>query len=188
MNNFIEEYKIPNDICDHLVRWYQGNEHQAEDGRCGGGVNKDIKESKDLTINPNYNEEPFVSYKNILHNHIKDYSTKYHFLNKYACQFAIVEPLVLQKYPINGGYKAEHAEKSGFLDRTIKRCLVYMTYLNDVEDGGTEFIYQNKTYQAIKGNTLIWPAEWTHMHKGQVSSTKEKIIITGWYSHLWDIY
>ena len=37
---------------------------------------------------------------------------------------------------------------------------------------------------AKKGLTLIWPSEWTHTHKGEVSSTKEKIIITGWYNFI----
>ena len=55
-----------------------------------------------------------------------------------------------------------------------------MTYLNDVPDGGTEFLYQNLTTKAIKGNTVIWPATWTHTHRGQISQTHEKIIITGW--------
>lgn len=187
MNNFVEQYTIPHDVCDHLVRWYEGNKHEAKDGECGSGVQKTIKDSKDLTVHPTYDEEPFLKYKTLLHEHIKQYSTKYHFLNEQACRFGLVEPLIIQKYPINGGYKAEHAEKAGFLDKTLKRCLVWMTYLNDVDDGGTEFIYQNVTYKAIKGNTLIFPAEWTHMHKGQISKTKEKIIITGWYSHLWDI-
>ena len=63
----------------------------------------------------------------------------------------------------------------------IKRHLVFMTYLNNVENGGTDFLYQNYTTKAIKGNTVIWPAAWTHTHKGQISKTEDKYIITGWY-------
>ena len=58
-----------------------------------------------------------------------------------------------------------------------------MTYLNNVKDGGTMFKYQNLTIPAKKGLTLIWPSDWTHTHKGQISNTKEKYIITGWYSY-----
>ena len=57
-----------------------------------------------------------------------------------------------------------------------------MTYLNDVKDGGTEFLYQNLKTKAEKGLTLIWPSAWTHTHKGIISPTKEKYIITGWYA------
>ena len=56
-----------------------------------------------------------------------------------------------------------------------------MTYLNDVDDGGTEFKYQNITTPAKKGLTLIWPTHWTHTHRGQVSNTKIKYITTGWF-------
>lgn len=61
-----------------------------------------------------------------------------------------------------------------------------MTYLNDVVDGGTHFKYFNHTEKATKGKTIIWPADWTHTHRGQISNTQEKIIATGWFSHEWD--
>ena len=64
----------------------------------------------------------------------------------------------------------------------MSRALVYMTYLNDVSNGGTEFLYQEFKTEARKGLTLIWPAEWTHTHKGIVSPDKEKYIITGWFN------
>ena len=67
---------------------------------------------------------------------------------------------------------------------TIKRCFVFMTYLNDVKNGGTEFKYQKCITPAKKGLTLIWPTDWMYMHKSQVSLVDEKYIITGWYSFL----
>jgi hypothetical protein len=57
-----------------------------------------------------------------------------------------------------------------------------MTYLNDLDDGGTEFYHQKLTIKAEKGLTLIWPVDWTHLHRGQISYTKEKTITTGWLS------
>ena len=72
-----------------------------------------------------------------------------------------------------------HCERSDIA--TCKRVLVFMTYLNDLPDGGTMFKNQDLTIPAKKGLTLIWPAEWTHTHKGQISNTKEKYIVTGWY-------
>ena len=59
-----------------------------------------------------------------------------------------------------------------------------MTYLNTVTDeGGTHFHYQNYTAKPVKGKTLIWPPDWTHMHQGVISPTQEKYIMTGWISH-----
>ena len=55
-----------------------------------------------------------------------------------------------------------------------------MTYLNDIDEGGTVFKYQKITTPSIKGLTLIWPTDFTHTHKGQITD-KEKIITTGWF-------
>lgn len=67
---------------------------------------------------------------------------------------------------------------------TTTRMLVWMTYLNDVTDGGgTKFIYQDETVQARKGRTLIWPSDFTHTHVGVVSPAQDKYIITGWLNY-----
>ena len=53
--------------------------------------------------------------------------------------------------------------------------------LNDVEEGGsTYFNHYDLDIKPKKGLTLIWPAEWTHSHKGNVLKTGFKYIITGW--------
>lgn len=55
-----------------------------------------------------------------------------------------------------------------------------MTYLNDVENGGdTFFNHFNVKIQPRQGKTLIWPAEWTHAHSGQIVNSGKKYIITG---------
>ena len=40
-----------------------------------------------------------------------------------------------------------------------------------------------KKYKPKKGLTLIWPAIWTHTHKGVVSKKHTKYIITGWINY-----
>ena len=60
-----------------------------------------------------------------------------------------------------------------------------MTYLNDIDDGGgTEFKLQEMKVKAEKGKTIIWPSDWTHTHRGIVSPSKEKYIVTGWWSFM----
>ena len=57
-----------------------------------------------------------------------------------------------------------------------------MTFLNDINDGGeTEWFYQKIKVKPEKGLTLIWPTDWTYTHRGLVSKTETKYIITGWY-------
>ena len=57
-------------------------------------------------------------------------------------EFGIGETYNTQKYPIGGGFKIWHHEND-FKSFNYDRCLVFMTYLNDVEDGGTSFKYQD---------------------------------------------
>ena len=92
----------------------------------------------------------------------------------------------IQKYEKGGGFHKEHFERSGGNNITIKRVLFWITYLDDVPDGGTIFRYLNHTEAAVKGKTIISPCDWTHTHCGQISHTQTKMIATGWLSHLWD--
>lgn len=73
-----------------------------------------------------------------------------------------------------------HYERNSYVHDELSRVLVYMTYLNDVDNAGTEWLYQNFKTEAKKGLSVIWPAEWTHTHKGIVSESQEKYIATGW--------
>ena len=63
-------------------------------------------------------------------------------------------------------------------------ALVFMTYLNTCKKAGTMFYYQKKTFECKIGQTLIWPAQWTHTHKGVISNKETKYIITGWWSYV----
>ena len=63
----------------------------------------------------------------------------------------------------------------------MDRVLVFMTYLNDDFEGGmTTFNHYDLDVKPVTGLTLIWPAEWTHAHQGQVITKGSKYIITGW--------
>ena len=76
-------------------------------------------------------------------------------------------------------FAALHSERTS-LD-TLHRIFAWMTYLNDVEDGGqTNFSHYGIKIKPEIGKTLIWPAEWTHAHTGEVLKSGKKYMITGW--------
>ena len=59
--------------------------------------------------------------------------------------------------------------------------MVYMTYLEVPKKGGeTEFLHQSLRIDPVVGRTLIWPAGYTHMHRGLMPLDGEKMYITGW--------
>jgi prolyl 4-hydroxylase len=186
VTDFIGKYKCNESICDDLIEFFKQNAHGHINGLTNNKVIKDVKDSTDLCLSPYDNNEPMQNYTKFIWDCLNDYAKTYYHLQE-AYKFSITESINIQKYPIGGGFKKWHYERDGSFNRSIKRILVFMTYLNDVEDGGTEFIYQKQTVKAEKTKTLIFPSDWTHTHRGQISHTKEKIIITGWFSHLWDV-
>jgi len=77
------------------------------------------------------------------------------------------------------GYHAWHYERSDC--STLDRFMVYMTYLEAPKEGGeTEFLHQSLRIKPVVGRTLIWPAGYTHMHRGSPPLDGEKMYIDGW--------
>lgn len=183
METFIQETKISNKVCDGLISYFKIN----KDRHVQGGVlknnkltiDKSEKESIDLYLKPSEKEVPAIKqYLSELQKSLNQYCNKFEEL-KYADAFSI-EAVNIQHYPPNGGFKKFHCERTKV--KVANRILVFMTYLNTVKNAGTYFKYQNVTTECKKGSTLIWPPDFTHTHKGLVSSTKDKYIITGWFT------
>ena len=180
--SFIGGWYIDEKICDEVISFFKNNLNKTHSGyttdkKGNVAVLKEIKDSTDMTIDPKIN---IGSYRQALQEVLENYIKKYPDVNNLQ-RFDIREEYIIQHYKKGGGYKHEHCERGGL--KSSWRNLVFMTYLNDVDDGGTHFKHQKITTPAKKGLTLIWPSDWTHMHKGQISNTKEKYIVTGWYNY-----
>jgi len=79
------------------------------------------------------------------------------------------------------GFHAWHYEKSG--TEVLDRIMAWMTYLEVPKKGGeTEFLHQSLRIDPVVGRTLIWPAIYTHMHRGNPPLEGEKMYITGWFT------
>ena len=102
----------------------------------------------------------------------------------------------LQKYVKGeGGYFHWHSEHyphpTDPHQDSLHRNLVWMFYLNDVEQGGeTEFFYQNFKSKPKQGSLVIFPAGFTHTHRGQKPISNDKYIFTSWvlYQRANDMY
>ena len=113
-----------------------------------------------------------------------EYVKKYQWSNASKAQFGILERINIQFYKPGEAFHGWHFERGSSDFPACGRHLVWMTYLNDVNDGGgTEFFHQEKITTARKGKTVIWPADWTYTHRGVVSNTEHKYIITGWLNY-----
>jgi hypothetical protein len=181
--SFIGGWYIPEHICDGVIQYYYENENKIEKGQIGNyKIDKNIKDSFDLGVLPGKKNSGYINaYEHYLGACLDNYVNKYKFLDQNSF-FNLNTDYNIQKYKKGGGFKKWHFERTSPAI-SANRVLVFMTYLNDVEDGGTEFYYQNIKTKAEKGLTLIWPTDFTHTHKGIISETKEKYIVTGWYSY-----
>jgi len=189
--NYIQGFIIDNlHVCDDLIEYFQNHPEKHIQGECGDpstmgpAVKKEIKDSIDLFFMPDEDEKVWNIYKQELFSCIDEY-TKIFPCSTETGHWGLVEFTNLQYYAPGGGYKVWHAERICSIPPYSNRHLVFMTYLNDVTIGGeTEFLHQQLKVKPKKGLTLIWPADWTHMHRGIVSNTQKKYIITGWLSFI----
>lgn len=168
-------------FCDEIIDFWDKS-HNKKDGSIGtsndiNAINKDVKESVDVMMT--VEELSKLKYATILKQCVDNYSIQYE--HSICGGYELYPNMPIQYYPVGGGYKEWHCERMISNFPSVARHLVFMTYLNDLEDGGTEFYYQNIRVKAQKGLTLIWPSDWTFTHRSQVSPTKEKYIITGWF-------
>ncbi len=183
-NSFIHGSFIDEKICDEINHYYNLNKKNARQVDYQGVIKKDIRNSKDIILNRDTEFLPnFKNYSKELQRILDEYADKYKPHIKELNRFLLAPTIRLQRYPINGGFKKWHCENDGE-NNVIRRNLVFMTYLNDVKIGGTEFFYQNLKVEAKKGLTIIWPAYFTHIHRGIPNTTGVKTIITGWFEYI----
>ena len=99
------------------------------------------------------------------------------------CEHHGVKAVRLQKTCPGQGYHSWHFESATSL--SANRLLAFSLYLNDVDEGGeTEFLYMKKRIQPKAGRLIIWPAGFTHTHRGNPPLSNEKYILTGWIEYM----
>ena len=110
--------------------------------------------------------------------------------DQYTEQFSVLKDakihgtaMKMQRTDPGGGYHVWHAEQGN--KEHAERVLVYMLYLNDLgeQDGGeTEFLYQQRRISPQENTMVLWPAAFTHAHRGNtVFGERSKYIVTGWF-------
>lgn len=112
--------------------------------------------------------------------------------DEYTGKFSVIKDskihgtaMKMQRTDPGGGYHIWHGEQGS--KEHADRVLVYMLYLNslDLDDGGeTEFLYQRLRIRPRENTMVVWPASFTHAHRGNtVLGSTSKYIITGWFNY-----
>ena len=183
INDFIEIYDNEEKLFSvaDVVTWFENNYDSNKSKESGLSYfnqhRQRICTSKTMDFGQNYEPNDVIYY---LVNEAKNqYIETYSHLK--ILQWRLCPFYNIQKY--NGpeeGFFSLHSEQSG---RYPYRMLAWMIYLNDAKSG-TEFLYQKRTVTPKVGRTVIWPAGWTHPHKGVTPNIGVKYIATGWFYYL----
>ncbi len=175
MNNWIKSFKIDEQLCKNIIKVFEGGTVATSPGLSSNVVQPHIKDSTDCSFTKLDFTKLWTNYFDTIMPEVYNYAEKAKVAN------FTLEMANIQKYKPGQGFKQVHYERDVFIQG---RCFVFMTYLNDVPGGGTHFPEQEYTAEAITGNTLIWPAEFTHPHVGQISEEHTKYIVTGWFIYV----
>ena len=189
--DFIGIYRnvYPDGYCEHLISEFERLVNS------GAGSNrqrseKALKHEKnDMQLGLNFGTHSVAAFS--------DHSPEEIFFkglqrcfDEYSEQYSILKQekltathMKLQRTGSGGGYHVWHCEQNG--GKQAERVLVYSLYLNDLSetDGGeTEFLYQRLRIKPEKNTLIIWPAAFTHTHRGNtVLGDESKYIVTGWF-------
>jgi|APGre2960657404_1045060.scaffolds.fasta_scaffold99980_2 hypothetical protein len=189
--DFIGFYEnvFPQGFCQHVINEY---DIVSERGLCGTRksiehVNKHFKSGSMFFLDVNDHESSFSPFhekntRSILQNGLQ------RCFDAYTDQYDILKDMVLHSTHIKiqrtnpgEGYHVWHCEQNnlGMTDR----CLVWAIYLNDIDEAGeTEFLYQQLRVPPKENTCMIFPAAYTHTHRGNVvHGEKSKYIVTGWF-------
>lgn len=193
---FSEVY--PEGFCEHLIAEFDRNQN------LGVGTNRQISDKvfkhqkNDYQISSNCRNlslapfdaskqgiddtDPLSIFFKGLQKCFEIYSNEFSVIKNsdIRCNFA-----KMQKTSPGGGYHVWHCEQGNGPEAS--RGLVYMLYLNTLPqeaNGETEFLYQQRRINPVENTMVLWPAAFTHAHRGNpVYGDNEKYIITGWFYH-----
>ena len=188
-DDFIEIYdnSTSQDLCNELIKWFDlcSNKNFTlhnmpfSDGRKTGKERSDESitiPAQPIVISMSLPDEICSAYWDVLNKCYKEYSTKYDLINMNLSCYTFK----IHKVKTRQGYHVWHHETENI--QFCRRVLAWMTYLKVPEEGGeTEFLNQSKRIKPVVGKTLIWPAYFTHLHRGNPPLKGEKYYITGWF-------
>jgi len=176
-------------FCNHIISQF---EYLTSVGNYAGGSRKDTegidKTLKDDTalflsgsnheMNLFNGENPKNLFFQGLQNCFEVYSQEYDALEKFRITCS---NLKIQRTDPGQGYHIWHCEQGP--GTFSARVVTYMCYLNTITDAGeTEFLYQKLRIPPKENTMILWPAAYTHTHRGNVvHGSTSKYVVTGWF-------
>jgi len=181
---YLEHNSLPNELCEEIIEMFENDDSQYE-GVTAAGLNKDVKNTKDLRIpnNDKWNKILEVLTKELHRNlnlYIKSLKTDLNDYSIFSKNFLYENSFQIQRYIKNEGKYIYHHDHDIRFDQKDHRVITYLWYLNTVYQGGETEIWKNIKIKPEQGKLLLFPASWTFPHSGLIPESNDKYIITGW--------
>lgn len=175
---YFKEDALTEEFCQHCIKKFKLDPNKTQ-GKTGGGVTLDIKQSTDLNISKlsEWKEEDQTFFDSLTKS-----LNEYRDLHKRTLLWLNTDRYDDHGYQIQetlpgGFYKWHH---DFFSTEKQSRFLTYLWYLNTVDEGGhTEFIDGTKVKPEI-GKLILFPAAWPFYHQGTPPIKQTKYVCTGW--------
>lgn len=180
----------PEGYCQHLIHEFDRLEQS------GAGANRIQSESASRHVKDDH--QIFLNIRNHSSQNFQNVDSVDVFFdglqkcyNEYVNKYSVLKDngkirataMKMQRTGPGGGYHIWHGEQGP--GQNANRVLTYMLYLNtlDPADGAeTEFLYQRKRFNPVENTMVLWPAAYTHAHRGNpVLGNTHKYIVTGWF-------
>lgn len=193
----IWENSVPADACEEYINFFKKfTSHTLQNYRVEDQESNLICLGADQFNEGGNGRRDFSIFLNLLESPYGDATHQY--LQPAFLEYAEIYPelkstnltsieIKMQMTPPGGGYHIWHSERFG-TPAMGSRQMAWMIYLNDMPEGEaeTEFMYQKLRVKPTVGTVLIWPASYTHLHRGNPPHTQDKYILTGWFTSVYD--
>tara|TARA_R100001440_G_scaffold7469_1_gene14655 strand:- start:691 stop:1296 length:606 start_codon:yes stop_codon:yes gene_type:complete len=188
---WVKDNALPKDICKETINRFERYKNHQQQGIIGKGIDVKIKDSQDLLISSwmdfrdicmiltAITSEELFNYRN----HCSKLNKKSFTTNNdisLTLPSSVIENLIVDRHQVQ---KTSSGKGYTWHNDTVsyeRRVLTYIYYLNDVEDGWTEF-WQGDKIAPKEGRLLIFPSIWTYFHQGYPPK-QDKYISIGWAS------
>lgn len=170
----------------HAVHDHGGSYTRQKDERAPKSAKDDTAISAQELLLNNLFKHLQEQMLNMLKKHITAYVEDYEtgiFAVDIGEQFPMSQTgIKIQMTRPSEGYHVWHCENASIMNKG--RFLTWILYLNDVDEGGeTELIHLSERISPKTGRLVIFPAGWTHTHRGNPPLSNTKYIATGWMEY-----
>lgn len=178
---FVQNNALSKTLCEKIIQKFEDDKENQYVGFVGpqGGnkIDRSLKRTTDLFLSvangwEDIDAEIFQSFQKTL------------------LKFSKMYPYFERIGPQDKGYRISRTEAGDFYNWHVEadapgycdRQLVALWYLNDIESPGgeTEFKYQDIKISPQQGTLVLFPAIWTHEHRGCKVQNGTKYVLATW--------